>query len=73
MVIKQLLSIEECEKLKSVANRLIDEWEPETDYSWVIQNSAKDEKASAEFLMDSADKVSFFIEKDAVDPETGIQ
>lgn len=69
---KQLLSLEECERLKSVVHRLIDEWEPETDYSWIFSNDAKKGRSKDQYLIDSGDKISFFIEKGAVDPDTGI-
>jgi hypothetical protein len=69
--VKQLLSVEECEKLKSVVHRLIDEWEPETDYSWLLPNGTKNGRSRSKHLIDSSDKISFFIEKDAIDPDTG--
>lgn len=69
---KQLLSQEECEKLKSVVHQSIDQWEPDTDYSWMLSNEGKDGKSYDQLLMDSSDQVSFFIEKAAVDQETGI-
>lgn len=38
----------------------------------MLSNGAKEGQSRSQFLMDSADKVAFFIEKDAVNPETGI-
>jgi hypothetical protein len=70
--VKQLISPEECQKLKSIVHQLIDEWEPETDYSWIFPNGAKNGRSNDQYLIDSTDKVSFFIEKEAVDPNTGI-
>jgi hypothetical protein len=67
------LSIEECEKLKSVASQLIDEWEPEEDYSWIFPGVIKNGKCSQQLLLDSVNTITFFIEKEAVDRETGIQ
>jgi hypothetical protein len=71
--VKQLLSLKECEKLKSVAHQLIDEWQPETDYSWIFPNVVKDGKSAHQFLLDSINNISFFIEKGAVDRDTGIE
>ncbi len=70
---KQLLSLEECEKLKSAAHRLIDEWQPETDYSWIFPNVIKSGKSPNQHLIDSTDQISFFIDKGAVDRDTGIE
>jgi hypothetical protein len=41
-------------------------------YSWIFPNGAKNGRSKEQYLIDSADKVSFFIEKEAVDPNTGI-
>jgi len=71
--VKQLLSVEQCENLKSVLHRMIDEWEPETDYSWMFPNGAKNGRSRAQRMMDSSDKISFSIEKGAVNPNTGIE
>ena len=70
-VIKQLLTLDECQKLKQAAIRLIDDWKPEEDYSWVFPERATKEKSTGRQMIDSADKVSLFVEKGAVDPETG--
>ncbi len=58
--------------MKSIVHRLIDEWEPETDYSWILPNRAKKGRSVPQQMIDSSNKISFFIEKGAVDPETGI-
>ncbi len=52
---------------------MIDEWEPETDYSWMFPNGAKNGRSRAQRMMDSSDKISFSIEKGAVNPNTGIE
>jgi hypothetical protein len=67
------LSLEECEKLKSAARQLIDEWQPETDYSWIFPNVTKNGKSSEQLLLDSINNISFFVEKEAVDRDTGIE
>ena len=71
MIVKQLLSREECQKLKSAARQLIEEWQPESDYSWIFPNVVKDGKSNEQLLLDSVNNISFFVEKDAVDRETG--
>ena len=68
---KQLLSREECEKLKSTVHQMIDQWQPETDYSWMLSDTGKDGKSSSQLLMDSSNQVEFFIEKEAIDRDTG--
>lgn len=68
-----MLSLEEYQKLKSATRQLIDEWQPDTDYSWIFPNVVKNGKSSEQLLLDSINNISFFLEKDAVDHETGIQ
>ncbi|CAF1207462.1 unnamed protein product [Rotaria magnacalcarata] len=71
LVIKELLTIDECQQLKTAANKLIDGWQPEEDYLWIFPNGGTRERSGARQMIDSSDKISFFIEKDAVDPQTG--
>ena len=72
LVVEQLLTLDECQKLKAAAHRLIDDWEPEQDYSWIFPSGANKERSKGREMIDSSDKISFFIEEDAVDPDTGM-
>jgi len=71
LVVKQLLTPDECQKLKEAVTRLIDDWEPEQDYSWIFPSGQNKEKSKTRFMLDSAEKISFFVEEDAVDRQTG--
>lgn len=68
---KQFISQDECDKLKSVVHRLIDEWQPDEDFSWMLTQEMVNGKSQDQFLIESADKISIFVEKDAIDPQTG--
>ncbi|CAF2984564.1 unnamed protein product [Rotaria sp. Silwood2] len=70
LVVKQLLTLSECQKLKTTVDRLIDDWEPEQDYSWMFPHGQTKERSMDQELIDSGDTISFFIENDAVDPQT---
>jgi hypothetical protein len=52
---------------------MIDEWEPEEDYSWMLSPDTIKGRSKEQQLVDSGDTISFFIEEDAVDPNTGIR
>lgn len=69
---KQLLTLDECQKLKLAANRLIDNWEPEEVYSWIFLNDKDQAQSRAQRMVCISDKLTFSIEDDAIDPQTGI-
>jgi len=71
IVVKQLLTLDECQKLKAAANRLINDWEPEEDYSWMLPTGTNKEKSKGRFMLDSSENVSIFVEDAAIDPQTG--
>ena len=69
---KQLLTLDECQKLKIAADQLIDNWEPEPIYSWIFLNDKDKRQASAQRMVAVNDKLTFSIEEEAIDPHTGI-
>jgi hypothetical protein len=71
-VVKQLLTPDQCEKLKAAAGELIDKWEPEKEYLWMLPNGETKERSSDQHLIDSSDSITFFMEDGAIDPHTGI-
>ncbi|CAF1254833.1 unnamed protein product [Rotaria sordida] len=70
-VLKQLLTLDECEKLKIAANQLIDNWEPEPVYSWIFLSDKDKAQARSQRMIAISDKLSFSIEEYAIDPHTG--
>jgi hypothetical protein len=70
--LEQLLTIDECQKLKIAADQLIDTWEPEEVYSWIFESDKNKAQARAQRMVAISDKLSFSIEEDAIDPHTGI-
>ncbi len=72
LVVKQLLTLDECQKLKVAADELIDNWEPDEVYSWIFLNDTDKAKARAQRMLAMSDKLSFTIEGEAIDPHTGI-
>jgi hypothetical protein len=70
--VKQLLTLDECQKLKVAVDRLIDDWEPEEVYSWIFLSGTDKEQARGQRMIAIRDKLSFSIEEGAIDPHTGI-
>lgn len=70
LVLKQLITLDNCEKLKETIRQLIDKWDPEHDNSCVFSTGNNQEQAKSRYFLDSADNISFFMEEDAVDPNT---
>ncbi|KAB0795945.1 hypothetical protein PPYR_10006 [Photinus pyralis] len=64
VLIDNFLSSEETEELKNEINKVIDEMPPQTETA--IFSTDDNEALKNQYLLDSADKVSFFYEKGAV-------
>eukprot|EP00747_Dinoflagellata_sp_TGD_P166882 gnl/TRDRNA2_/TRDRNA2_190381_c0_seq1.p1 gnl/TRDRNA2_/TRDRNA2_190381_c0~~gnl/TRDRNA2_/TRDRNA2_190381_c0_seq1.p1 ORF type:complete len:358 (+),score=77.67 gnl/TRDRNA2_/TRDRNA2_190381_c0_seq1:53-1075(+) len=70
--IKGFASLEECEGLKSRMQELISAWDPVAEKVPVFVTDEKEqEKAqgSSDYFLDSADRIHFFLEKDATDED----
>ncbi|CAF1232277.1 unnamed protein product [Adineta ricciae] len=70
-VIKRFLTPEECEELKTIAHEMINDWEPDADYSWLYGDNETKQRILQQRMIDSGDTISYSIESDAVDPNTG--
>ena len=68
---QQLLTPEECQKLKGAIDRLVDDWEPEV-YSWVFLNDEDKARAAAQRMVAATDQTRCSPEREAIDPQTGI-
>lgn len=72
MVVKKLLSLDECQKLKEAAHRVIDGWEPEPDYSWFFSSDAEKQRIRGRRMVNTGNKITCSVEEGAVDSHTGI-
>lgn len=70
VVVKQLITHDDCEKLKESVKRLIDRWEPEKDTSCTFSTGDNREQSKSRYFLDSSENISFFLEEGAVDPNT---
>ncbi|CAF3684280.1 unnamed protein product [Rotaria socialis] len=70
LVVEQLITRDDCEKLKESVKQLIDKWDPENDSSCVFSTTGNREQSTSRYFLDSADKISFFMEAGAIDPNT---
>ncbi|CAF1177580.1 unnamed protein product [Didymodactylos carnosus] len=71
LVLQQLLTLDECRKLKIAVGQLIDNWEPDPVYSWIFLNDKDKQQARAQRMVALKDELSFGIEEEAIDPQTG--
>mmetsp|Transcript_9045 Transcript_9045/g.23670 ORF Transcript_9045/g.23670 Transcript_9045/m.23670 type:complete len:337 (+) Transcript_9045:83-1093(+) len=69
--VKGFASQEECAKLRGRMAELIDAWDPAKTMSPVFTTDADQEKSqgSSDYFLDSADRIHFFLEKDAAGPD----
>jgi hypothetical protein len=65
-----LITIDDCKQLKESIKQLIDQWNPEHDSSCIFSTNGNTQQSKSRYFLDSADNISFFIEEDAVDPNT---
>ncbi|CAF1342725.1 unnamed protein product [Didymodactylos carnosus] len=72
LVLQQLLTLDECQKLKIAVGQLIDNWEPDPVYSWIFLNDKDKQQARAQLMVPIKDELSSGIEEEAIDPQTGI-
>jgi len=70
VVFEQLITVEECKKLKQAIANLIDRWEPEEESSCIFSTGGNREQSKSRYFLDSSDKISFFLEEDATDANT---
>ncbi|CAF0770477.1 unnamed protein product [Adineta steineri] len=70
LVVKQLITIDDCQKLKESVQQLIHKWNPEQDSQCVFSANSNTEQSKSRYFLDSGDNISFFIEEDAVDSNT---
>jgi ectoine hydroxylase-related dioxygenase (phytanoyl-CoA dioxygenase family) len=71
LVLKDFITLDECEKLREAIYRIVDAWEPERDSPWLFSNVENKIHLNHQYLVDSSDKVCCFTEDDAINPETG--
>jgi hypothetical protein len=69
--VKQLLTLEECQKLRGAIDRVVDDWEPEV-YSWIFLSDEGKARAAAQRMVTSTDQIEYTPEREAIDPQTGI-
>lgn len=65
-------SSEECEKMLERMKDLVEAWDPEKTNSPVFVTDEKEQEAaqgSSDYFLDSADRIHFFLEKDAADAD----
>jgi hypothetical protein len=65
-----LITLDDCGKLKESVKQLINKWDPEKDSSCIFSTVDNSEQSKSQYFLDSADKISFFMEEDVVDPNT---
>ncbi len=65
-----MITIDDCKHLKESIKQLIDQWNPEHDSSCIFSTTGNTQQSKSQYFLDSADNISFFIEEDAVDPNT---
>lgn len=68
---KQLLTLEECQKLRVAIDRLVDDWEPDV-YSWIFLDNEAKARAAAQRMVTATDQTRCSPEGEAIDPKTGI-
>ncbi len=65
-----MITLDDCEKLKESIKQLINKWDPEHDSSCIFSTGGNREQSKSRYFLDSGDNISFFIEEDAIDPNT---
>jgi phytanoyl-CoA hydroxylase len=73
LVVKDFASLQECEEMRTRMRTLIDEWDGECKCSFTTTDSQVQDggQGKSDYFFSSGDKVRFFLEADAVDPDTG--
>ncbi|CAF0926822.1 unnamed protein product [Adineta ricciae] len=70
LVVKQLVTRDDCAKLKESVENLIDAWDPQSDTLCTFGTGENREQSRSRYFLESGDRISFFLEENAVDPET---
>lgn len=73
LVVENFASAEECEGMRERMRTLVDEWNGECKCSFTTTDSQVEEggQGKSDYFFSSGDKIHYFLEADAVDPDTG--
>ncbi|CAF0837011.1 unnamed protein product [Adineta ricciae] len=70
LVVKQLVTHDDCAKLKKSVEKLIDAWDPQNDTLCTFGTGDDREQSRNRYFLESGDRISFFLEENAVDRKT---
>jgi phytanoyl-CoA hydroxylase len=65
LVLRDFVSVEECDRLRARAAELVDEFDPTEARS--VFSTTRQEQVDDRYFIDSGDKIRFFLERDAFD------
>lgn len=76
LLLKGFASKGECQKMKARMEELVDAWDPQAEKLTKFSTDVKDQlemQGASDYFLDSADRIHFFIEKDAEDEDGKIK
>mmetsp|Transcript_49990 Transcript_49990/g.117582 ORF Transcript_49990/g.117582 Transcript_49990/m.117582 type:complete len:338 (+) Transcript_49990:45-1058(+) len=76
LLLKGFASKDECQKMKARMEELVDAWDPQAEKLTKFSTDVKDQlemQGASDYFLDSADRIHFFIEKDAGDEDGKIK